>query len=399
MDADAAGGFVGLGHAGAGLHEDIQDGKVGLEAPGVQPGDFHLAENGAGGEEGSGTGPVGLDGEGGRLVALAAPDPEIHARAQAPVLRFQEIFPAFHLGTDPDAEFLQHVHGNEQIRDTPGLMHVQGRFFRAERQGGEQAGKELGAAFSGNVGPSGDERTGNGERQVTVLFPGIANYFVTSNFGRFFASNTIVTFGVQTDAVCRHDVVRAAERPVQEGFLPRNPEGRCAEHAHQRNAQARQEAGFAGMELGKGGKTARLRSYTFNNQRITVNFYLCTQRPGNGNGAFTVAARRVGRQGGRPLRERRRDDGPLGKALGGRHSQIMRMHKTERTVNRLAEGGDGHLTGSRSFLFRQTGISERRTLPKRFYARRASGLTHAEGHKGSRGLAFVQCADGGIIGL
>ena len=163
---------VQLRHAGAGFREDVHDGNIGLEGTRVQSAHLHISENGTGHQEGCRARPVRLNGKICRLIMLAALDAEIHARAQAPVLRFQEIVAAFHLGAYPDAEFLEHIHCYEQVRNAARLVDVEDRFFLQERQGSQEAAHQLRAAFAGDIGPAGQQRSRHLERQVAVCFTG-----------------------------------------------------------------------------------------------------------------------------------------------------------------------------------------------------------------------------------
>ena len=112
-----ADGFVELRNDGAGLHQNVGDGQVGLEAVGVQACDFGLAEDGAGYQEVRRSAPVALEGEVGGFVALSALDAEAHLGAAAPVLVFDHPFIALHFGLHFDPEFAEDVLGDEHVGD------------------------------------------------------------------------------------------------------------------------------------------------------------------------------------------------------------------------------------------------------------------------------------------
>ena len=64
-------------HGGAGFHEDIHYGDVGLEGMGVKACNLNFAENCARNKEWSGAGPVSFNGKRCRLICLRALYPEI----------------------------------------------------------------------------------------------------------------------------------------------------------------------------------------------------------------------------------------------------------------------------------------------------------------------------------
>ena len=140
---DGTAGAVQLGHAGAGFHEDVHDGNIGLKTLCIKTFYLNVPEDGSGHQERSGAGPVGLDGKIGRLVALASLNVEVDAGTKGPILRFQEVVTSFHLGTHADAELFQDIYRDKKVRNAARIVNIEGRFFLAEGQGSEQSRNEL----------------------------------------------------------------------------------------------------------------------------------------------------------------------------------------------------------------------------------------------------------------
>ena len=110
-----ADGFIEFRDDGAGLHQNVGYGQVGLEAVGVQACDFGLAEDGASYQEVRRCAPVALEGEVGGFVALPSLDAEAHLGTAAPVLVFDHPFVALHFGLHFDPEFTEDVLGDEHV--------------------------------------------------------------------------------------------------------------------------------------------------------------------------------------------------------------------------------------------------------------------------------------------
>ena len=331
---------VQLRHAGTGFRENIHDGNIGLQGTGVQTRHLHIAKDGTGHQEGRGAGPVRLDGKIRRPVTLAAPDAEIHARAQAPVLRFKEGFVALHFRTNVDAEFLQDIYGYKQVRDAARLMDIEDRFFLQERQGCQQATHQLGATFAGDIGPPREERSRHLERQVAIRLAGC------------------IALRVQPYAIRRHNVVRICQRPRQQRFFSRDPDRFRRQGGEQRNHQAREETRLAGMELLQV-KTAFPCADSFDNELRTIYLHLGPERLRDAQRTLVVPAGRIAAQVGRAFRQRCGNNGPLGKTLGRGHGKHLRLHKTEIPIHGLLHGLHGPLAGCRSVLFAQAGIGKR----------------------------------------
>ena len=109
----------------------------------VETGQFHVSEQRSGHQEIGGGAPVALDVESGRGIFLPALDLECDAGTEAPVLSLKEILSTLHLGADLDVETAKHVRCDEHIRDALGVVNMQGRVFREERQSHQQAGDQL----------------------------------------------------------------------------------------------------------------------------------------------------------------------------------------------------------------------------------------------------------------
>ena len=155
-----------LREAGSGLHQNVHNRDVGLKGGRVKTDQFHIAEQGTGHKEIGGGAPVALDVESSRGIFLPALYLECDAGAEAPVLRLKKILAALHLAADLDAEAAKHVRRDEHIRDALGVVNMQGRVFRKERQGHQQTGDQLRAAFARDAGLAGKQRALDGERHV-----------------------------------------------------------------------------------------------------------------------------------------------------------------------------------------------------------------------------------------
>ena len=293
---DGAGRSVQLRHTGPGFHQDVQDGDIGLKALGIKPFHLNFAKDGPGHQEGCRTGPIGLDGKMGGLVTLSSAEEEVHTAAKAPVLRFQEGIVALHFRADGNAKLLEYVHRDEKVGDTARLMHIQGRFSFGQRQGCQEAAHQLRAAFSGDVGPSGDERAGHLQRQRAVRLAGA------------------FPLRVQPHAVRRHDVMGIGEGPFQQRFFARHPHGLRAQDRQQRNAHAREETGFPGVEFLQMQATGPGRD-ALNAERTSFQRHLGSQGPGGTECTLVVSTRGIAFQGGNAIGQGCRHDGPLRKAL------------------------------------------------------------------------------------
>ena len=149
--AGHAHGSVHLRNHGPGLDQDIRNRKVCLQGGGIQPGDFGLAKERAGHQEGRRAAPVAFDVEVGRVVLLPAADLEGHASASAPILLLQHLLIPLHLGGNLDAKVLEHVAGDEHVGDALGVGDDEGGWLVEQRQRGQQAGDQLRAVLAGDL--------------------------------------------------------------------------------------------------------------------------------------------------------------------------------------------------------------------------------------------------------
>ena len=124
--------FFGLIYDGAGLSEYFEDGAVGLQRAELQARDIRAAEDCARHKEIGGGAPVSFDAEVSRVVSLAAFHLEIYVAVGSD---------AVHLY----AEAVQHIQRHKQIRHAAGVFHVYYGILVQQREGGHQAGYDLGA--------------------------------------------------------------------------------------------------------------------------------------------------------------------------------------------------------------------------------------------------------------
>ena len=190
---------LNLGNGGACLDEDVHDGQVGLQRLRVEAVDGGAAENGAGHQEVGGAAPVSLETELSRLVALAALYLEGQAGAAAPVPSLKELLVALHLVADTDTELLEHIQGNEHVRDALGLADIDGGRGLGHRQGHQEAGDDLRSSCPRDVRPAGDEFALDGQGNV---------YLAGSPRGV-----------AEHDSEGGHDIRSALQRAVDKGLL------------------------------------------------------------------------------------------------------------------------------------------------------------------------------------
>ena len=309
---------------------------------------------------------------------------EVQTGAEAPVLGFHEVLVTLHLGADADAELLQDVHRDEQVGNAAGVVHIDRGFSLGQGQGGQKAGDELRASFSGNIGPSGDEGAGDLQGEVAVGLAVLANSFVTLR--------------IEADSVGGHDVMGIGQRAVQQGFFAGDPYAAGRKRGQQRDHHAGQEAGFSGVDffqIQAAGRSADTRY----NDSVTINRNLRSKGFGGRNGAFVVSAGGIAVQVGSSLGQGGGDDGPLGEALGRRHRQVLGRNEAEIAIHFARHFLRGPLAGGRGFLGADARVGEGCAALQGFQAGGSALLAHREGDERTGFGSVVEGEDGVGIGL
>ena len=190
----------------------------------------------------------------------------------------------------------------------------------------------------------------------------------------------------------------ARQGAAQEGFLSRHTHRLPVQDRDQRHHQAREEAGFSGVEFLQV-QASGFRANTFYFKSLSVNVYFCAQGPGHGQGALVISAGGIASQAGNALRQGCGNDGPLGKTLGRGHRKPGHLHKAEVAVEGPGHCGGFPLARGGGLLFAHAGVGERSALLQGFHPGFAPGLSHGKGHQAAGSGAGVERLDDFIIGL
>ena len=246
---------------------------------------------------------------------------------------------------------LQHVAGDEHVGDALGVGDYDGRWLFEKGQGGQKAGNQLRAILPGNLGDAGDDAA------FDLHGDGI------------FADN---------HAERGHDVAHSLQGAAGKGFLAGDGHGTIVDGGHQRDHQARQQAGFAGMQ---GLQVSMGSAYAVDGKGAAVQADLGSEGTGYRKGGLAVFAGRISAEMAAAGGEGGGDDGTLREAFGCRHLQGVAEESFPGAVHLAVHGHEVDLPGGGGFVFVEGGVAEGGAGLEAGDAGGAASGAHGEGHK------------------